>query len=871
MSSLHPQVVKARAFLAEARAKARALHDSGGGGFQVCSAWTDDVDEAVIGIIHAALNSLSQQPEPTHFAFVALGGYGRRDLAPYSDIDLMLLYRGSESRIAPLARLIGQMVVDAGLQLGFSVRTIRQAKTVAWTDATALTSFVEMRFIEGHKPLFDSFEQAIVVGCKIRSSGLVKMIEAERLSERQKYNETGNLLHPNVKRSRGCLRDVQLVRWVGFVCFGERSPEQLANLGLLAREDYQTIQTGYQYLLRLRNQLHFTAGRTQDTLDRSKQMSMAAWAGCHGEEGVLPVEQFMQQFFEITSEVRYCSANFAGVSQARVSFFRTLARYFGMPIAAGIRLGLREIWATKAGLEQIKSDPARVLELMQLASRFNRRIAHTTWRTIRETMLRRQGESATPDAIARFLEILCEPRRLGDVLRRLHELRVIEQIIPAMRHARCLLQFNEYHKYTVDTHCIRAVEAACDFAKDDSVLGRVYRGIKNKRILHLALLLHDLGKGFIEDHSQVGRVLAEQTAERLGLSDADRDLLVFLVHQHLLMTHTAFRFDLSQKTPAVQFAKAVGSIERLQHMLVLSCADLAAVGPGALNDWKLNLILQLYDATEAQFRSESPDQRFLDLVNTQRKQVFDFCSQAEKDDPWWAQNVAQVPAGYLLNLKPKLVAEELRKLRSLSPEKPSMAWGQYIPDRRATEYVVAVKQTRSTGLFHRIVGGLSSSGLSILSAEIHTQPGMLAWDRFVVEDPDYEDAPPQFRIDEVCANLIAAVDPNNNKSPVFRRIWNSNDADTSTRVQPTQIRFDNATSDQHTIISVFAYDRIGLLYDIARTLYQLDLDLQVAKVSTHLDQVVDVFYVTDASGNKLLEPTLLYTLRQNLLKAIEET
>ena len=865
MSSLHPQVVNARAFLAEARAKTRVLHESGGGGFQVCSAWTDDVDEVVVDIIRAALASLAKQPDLSSYAFVALGGYGRRDLAPYSDIDLMLLYRGSEASIAPLARLIGQMVVDAGLQLGFSVRTVGQSKSVAWTDATALTSFVEMRFIEGYRPLFESLEQAIMVGCKIRPNRLTKMIEAERLAERKKFNETGNLLHPNVKRSRGCLRDVQLVRWVGFVCFGERSPEQLANLGLLAREDFETIQTGYQYLLRLRNQLHFVAGRAQDTLDRTKQMDMAVWAGCHGEDGMLPVEQFMQRFFEITSEVRYCSANFVGVSQARVSLFRTLSRFFGIPVANGIRLGLREIWASKKGLETIKSDPARVLELMQLSSRYNRRIEHTTWRTIRETMLRRQGEQATSEAIHRFLELIAEPRRLGDVLRRLHELRVIEQIIPAMRHARCLLQFNEYHKYTVDAHCIRAVEAACDFAKDDSVLGRVYRGIKNKRILHLALLLHDLGKGFVEDHSEVGKVIAEETADRLNLSDSDRDLLVLLVHQHLLMTHTAFRFDLSQKTPAVQFAKAVGSIERLQHMLILSCADLAAVGPGALNDWKLNLILQLYDATEAQFRSDSPDQRFLDLVNTQRKMVFDHCSAAEKVDPWWAQNVTQVPAGYLLNLTPKLVAEELRKLRTLSAEKPTMAWGQYVPDRHATEYVVGVKQTRPTGLFHRIVGGLSSSGLSILSAEIHTQPGMLAWDRFVVEDPDYGDAPPQYRIDEVCANLVAAVDPNNHKSPVFRRIWKSHDSDKVPRIQPTQIRFDNATSDHHTIISVFAYDRIGLLYDIARTLFELDLDLQVAKVSTHLDQVVDVFYVTDASGNKLLEPTLLYTLRQSLL------
>ncbi len=873
MSSLHPQVVEARAFLAEAREKAKSLHQTGAGGFQVCSAWTDDVDEAVRRLIAAAVRDLETTPDPTYYAFVALGGYGRRDLAPYSDIDLMLLYKGRESSIAPLARAIGQMIVDAGLQLGFAVRTIPQAKSVAWSDATVLTSFIEMRLIEGSQTLYDLFHHAIVIGCKRRSSRLAAMIESDRLAERRKYGETIYLLHPNVKRSRGCLRDIQIVRWIGFIGYAEKDPAQLAGMGILSQEDYEPIRDGYQYLLRLRNQLHFMAGRALDTLDRPKQMDLAKWSGMEGSDGVLPVEEFMQNFFEITSEVRYSSANFVGVTRSRISIVATIARFLGVPIGRGLRLGFKEIWATKPALERLKSDPARVLELMQVSNQFNRRIDHKTWRTIRHAMLSRKDEPASSEAVNRFLELIKKPKRLGDVLRRLHELRVLEQIIPAMRHARCLLQFNEYHKYTVDAHCIRSVEAACEFAKDDTVLGRVYRGLQNKRILHLALLVHDLGKGFVEDHSEVGRVIAEETATLLKLSDADRDLLVFLVHQHLLMTHTAFRFDLSQKTPVIQFAKQVGSIERLQHLMVLSCADLAAVGPGALNDWKLNLILQLYDATEAQFRSESPGQRFLDIVNNQRKDVVALCSSDESDDPWWGLQIDHVPAGYLLNLKPKQVIEELQHLRALTPTQPVQAWGAYFPERNATEYVIAVLQDEPIGLFHRIAGAMASKGLSILSAEIHTQPGMLAWDRLLVEDLDYQGAPPAHRIAEVCQHLVQSVNPANKKPPVFRRVWKAQvtrDAD-SARIQPTQIRFDNGTSDKHTIINVFAYDRIGLLYDISRTLYELKLDLQVAKVSTHLDQVVDVFYVTELGGGKITEPTRLYTLRQSLLRAIERT
>ncbi|XZE36470.1 HD domain-containing protein [Pirellulaceae bacterium SH501] len=873
MSSLHPQVVAARAFLSEARGKAKGLHQSGGSGFQVCSAWTDDVDEAVRRLIAVAISDLPNPPDPSKFAFVALAGYGRRDLAPYSDIDLMLLYRGSEAAIAPLARAIGQMIVDAGLQLSLAVRTPSQARSLAWIDATALTSFVEMRLVEGSQTLFDQFQHSMLIGCKWRNSRLAIMIENERLAERKKFGETIYLLHPNVKRSRGCLRDIQIVRWIGFVCYGERDPAQLADMGIIAKEDFATIQNGYQYLLRLRNQLHFMAGRSLDSLDRPKQMELAKWSGLQGSDGVLPVEEFMQNFFEITSEVRYSSANFVGVTRSRISVVATLAKFLGWPIGKGIRIGFKEIWATRSGLERIKSDPARVLELMQFSNLYNRRIDHRTWRTIRESMLRRREKAASMEAINRFLELIKEPRRLGDVLRRLHELRVLEQIIPAMSHARCLLQFNEYHKYTVDAHCIRAVEAACEFGREDSVLGRVYRGLQNKRILHLALLLHDLGKGFVEDHSEVGRVIAEETASLLKLTDSDRDLLVFLVHQHLLMTHTAFRFDLSQKAPAVQFAKQVGSMERLQHLLVLSCADLAAVGPGALNDWKLNLILQLYDATEAQFGSESSDQRFLNLVTGIRKEVAQLRTAGEQSDPWWTEQIENVPAGYLLNLKPKQLIEELRRLRQLTPDQPAQVWGTFLPERDATEYVIAVRQEEPIGLFHRIAGAMASQGLSILSAEIHTQPGMIAWDRFLVEDLDYDGPPPSHRIEQVCKHVTQAVDPANTKPPTFRRVWKAQaEADAaSSRLQPTQIRFDNGTSDRHTIINVFAYDRTGLLYDISKTLFMLNLDLQVAKVSTHLDQVVDVFYVTELGGGKITEPTRLYTLRQSLLRAIEST
>jgi [protein-PII] uridylyltransferase len=856
--------------LAESRLKSANLHSSGNTGPQVCLAWADAVDAIVHRLIRAACDE--GQYDSTKFAFVALGGYGRRDLAPYSDLDLMLLHSGlPEREVQALASRVSQMIVDTGFQLGFSVRTPFQCRQLAWTDAVILTSLVEMRLIFGSESLFNNFENSFRNGAKLRWRSLAAMIEKERYEERQKYGETEFLLHPNIKRSRGCLRDVQIVRWIGFVCFGEKSPEQLADVGLLAPEDYNAIRDGYAYLLRLRNQLHFMSGRALDSLDRSKQMELSKWMGFEGKEGVLPVEEFMTKFFDITSEVRYSSANFVGMARSRLTPFGFFYRFLSLTAGKEIRLGLKEVWATRKGLPKIKDDPAKVLELMQIANRFQRRIEHRTWRTIRQGMLNRVDKPVGEQAIGRFLELMSTPGRLGEILRRLHELRVLEQIIPAVRHTRCLLQFNEYHKYTVDAHCIRSVECAEEFAKREDFLGTLYRDSKQKLVLHLALLMHDLGKGFVEDHSEVGLRIADETCRILRLPDADRELICFLVHQHLIMTHTAFRFDLTQPSAIVKFTQQVGSLERLQLLTLLSCADLAAVGPGALNDWKLNLIHQLYDATESQLRSGLQPEKKSKAQATARDALLALRTVSEQRESRWDELVAAIPATYLFQVKTKDLMEELRRIRLLSPDAPVQVWAQYLADRHATEYVIASHDSRTEGLFHRITGALASEGLSILAAEIHSLPGNIAWDRFIVDDADYQGSPPMGRIQDVASSIRKAIEATDPQPPKLRRTWKSHQADesASSRLQPTQVRFDNSSSDDFTILTVFAYDRTGLLYDISKTLFDYQIDLQYAKVSTHLDQVVDVFYVTDKSGSKISEPTRLYTLRQTLLRAIE--
>ncbi len=868
---LPPAVIRARARLKEGRLKLRAQHDSGSPSIQVCVHQTDLIDSIVLDLFDASAEQVGLKELSGQFALVAHGGYGRRDVAPYSDVDLMLVHiKKFAAEAASLAQPLSQGIVDAGCQLGFALRTPSQAWNMAWSDPIVFSSLVESRLLHGSVELFSRYMRGLRQGSKRRSKRLIRAVEFARMTERRKYGETVFLLEPNIKRSRGGLRDIQLIRWIGFAQYGECDLEKLTQLGHLAVEDFQMLRRGFQYLLRLRNQMHYEAGKSQDQLDRALQIHLAEWSGFQGADGILPVEQFMKQYFEYTSEIRYVSAHFTETAKWQSPVALSIEHSMGIPVQRDYRVGWRHVWATKSGLERLRRDPAAVLELMAVSSRFGKPIEHQTWREIRTAMLTRRNADIDRVTIQRFLELMSSSGNLADQLRRLHELRVLEQIIPEMTHARCLLQFNQYHKYTVDAHSIRAVECVTDLDADTGLMGIIYRSLKNKTILHLALLIHDLGKGFPEDHSEVGRRIAEKTSERLRLSAQDKETLVFLVHKHLLLATTAFRFDLSDREAAVKFASVVGSSERLQLLLLLTYADLASVGPDVVNQWKVDLLLQLYHQTDAHFRDDKLGEGFRGEIAERRKAIVQSLpTTAASDSQWWISQVDALPIGYLMRTAPHVVVSELANLKQLDT-KTSLAWGRYIEAQNAVEYTIATRQSgRPIGTFHRITGALSSMGLQIIAADIHTQPGEIAWDRFLVEDQEFVGPPTPARIDAVCSKINLALDPQNTTPPSFPKKWNTGKSATSVdlEIQPTQVRFDNSTSDNHTIITLFAYDRLGLLYAVSKVLFDMQLILHFAKISTHLDQVVDVFYVSDMQGKKVEESTRLYMIRQRLLQS----
>ena len=864
-------VLRCRGRLKEGREKCRKQHDSGALGFQVSTRLADLYDDLVLEVWDQATSEYEGDPNLSGLALVAHGGFGRRDLAPYSDADVMLLTLPKATSLAEqIAGTLTRDLVDVGFEVGFSIRNPREACQLSWTDAVIFSSLTESRLLAGSLAVYSRFFPMLRQGALRRQKRLIKQVIAARREERQKWGETNFLLRPNVKRSRGALRDIQLVRWIGFARTGEVELERLAQLGAISDEDHRVLRQAYEFMLRLRNELHFRAGRSQDVLDRPTQMEIAEAWGYQGMDGVLPVEQFMQDYFDKTRSVRYASAFFADDAKTRPIGSRVAEKVRSRVIGEHIRMGPTHIWVADKALDDFVGKLPNVLRLMSLASQHGRRISHRTWQAIRLAMQDREPTKPDSETIGAFLGLLSKPGRLASLLRRLHELRVIEQLIPAFKRTRGLLQFNAYHKYTVDAHCILAVEAATELQHQETPMGRRYRRSKDKTLLHLALLIHDIGKGYEEDHCIVGARIAKETAERLELDPASSEILEWLILKHLVVPTVAFRHDLSDPQIVLSFAKEVGSIRRLELLIVHSVADLIAVGPGTLTDWKLNLIEDLYLRTRRYFESGNLPGENDPELEAHREEVRALLD--KRDSPQVCRDILEsFPLSALRRYPPDELSDRLNEVAEMfKRDERTLCKGQYDSRSNSTCYTIVFRENQSVGTVARVTGALASCGTEILRAAVATVGDDLVWDDFWVHDRDFPDEPPQSRIDEVCSRIRELLDHPDQPAPPYRRTWGNQQTrePTSVNVLPTQVVFDNETIDHYTILSFFAYDRVGLLHQITTALAEQNVVLYFAKIDTHLDQAADVFYATELDGSKIESHERQDQIRRILLDVV---
>jgi [protein-PII] uridylyltransferase len=902
MPTVRSNVAAAKRRLAEGNEELKRRHRDGCPGGELCALTTDLRDEILRGLFQAAWEDLAgaaavECPLLSQLALVAHGGYGRRELAPYSDLDLMVLHApAAHGGVVPLAERLLRDGFDAGLLLGHSVRTPEQAIVLACKDPLIATSLIESRLLAGSDELFSHFVRTFRYRALRQSPRLMSAIVQARLDERARYGETVYLLEPNIKRSRGALRELHLLRWIGFSRYGTPEPRQLRSIKALSEEDLELLERGGEFLLRVRNEMHFHAAKPADILDRTEQVRIARQFGYPSGGGLTPAERFMQEYFQHTNRISHIATRFVASARSRDRLRRLVTTVFGHRVEQDLRAGPGGLLATPRGLEQLRGDLTAIIRMADLASLYDKPIAPETWEAVRREV---SGlpQDPSPEACHHFLSLLSRPARLGDLLVDLRDAGVLQRFIPTLTHAQGLLQLNQYHKYTVDEHCLRAVGWATRLFLDMGPLGNAYRRIGPKHLLHLALLIHDLGKGFGKDHSEVARSIARQTADRLGLAARDAKILRFLVHKHLLMNHLAFRRDTGDERLVLRFARQLGSPEMLHMLFVLTAADLAAVGPGVWDGWKARVLTDFYHRTVQYLAGDTPATT-IDKQLRHRRQLVRSELGPQKDHAWFLRQLDALPSSYLNTSEPRHIAADLRLLHGLESGK-TIAQGYYLPETDTVRFTVATHEETTPGVFHKLTGALSSQGLEIRSAEINTLADGLVLDRFWVHDPDYRGEPPPERIAQVNSALVQSLDTPGGAPLRFPRRWRvggravpekgsglicrngpkgaSHKSDLPPFFAPaseypaakTRVSADNSTSDRCTILDVFTQDRRGLLYAITRTLFELGLSVSRAKIGTYGEQVVDVFYVTDQQGRKIEDHLRLEEISRRLLAEIE--
>jgi len=862
----------------------------GGSGAEVMAALTEFVDGLIIGKYKNAMRQAGEGAQAAgtqHCCLVALGGYGFRELAPYSDIDVMFLFREEAGETAQtLFREVLHYLWDLGFQVGHSMRTIDDCIDMAGKDLTIRTAMMSARFMAGSPHLFQEFNRRYAKEVVGRGRGqFIEQKVEERRREYEKFGQTVYLLEPNVKKSKGGIRDFHLLRWAGMARFQATTLQDLADRGFLSRQDLLSLTEARDFIWRVRAFLHLEAGRAEEILSFDEQVRLASLYGFQDQPHLLGVEQFMQQYYRHTMGLHETLIRFIDRCRA-VSAKR---RPSGALPAANMVEGYfvvtgRQLTVPSELRARVLDSPALLLQLFDLARSRRLKIDTGLLDEIHSHMDSVSSEAfRTPEVSRVFLKILAGPDAVAATLEAMHRVHLLEKVIPVFATLRGLMQFNQDHKYTVDEHTLRAVARAEALALQSGIIGSVYQEIRRKDLLHLAILLHDLGKGRKEDHCEVGKVIAEETAARLGCDPQETRTLVFLVHRHLLMSHTAFRRDPYDEKVLVPFAKAVGTPEVLRKLLALTVADIAAVGPGVMTKWKESLLTELYLRTLPVVSGEQAHTDDSDHLKQLAGEVArEFTDTAEAGIDWIELQLSQFPLRYLYGTPLKRIVAHLKAIRKLQAG-DVIVEDRFNEELGVCEYTVITHDNITPGIVFKIAGVMAAHGLQIVDAQITTREDGVVVNAFQASDPDFEGAPPEERGASIAEAIIRVLKGEEEVERVMSRHTRlSSVSPLSAGRHATEVKVDNETCDRSTIVDVFADDTQGLLYAITRSIFQLGLSVQAARISTRIDddikqslrtigkhQVADVFYVTDQQGAKIEDHSRLEAIRETIKEDVD--
>lgn len=857
----------AREYTLKRRAEIRGRHDAGESGGNVVRLLSDMADTVVRGAFQfAAYGFRSRRGAVTRLAVCALGGYGRAELNPTSDLDVCLLYEDpADDSIEAFSNYLVPFLWDTGFMVGHTARSLSEAIDIARADSSAFTSLLESRLVAGNSMAFARLKLSIR---EIQFGGMATEYVRQKIRDRYEGLEPGlaDLFspEPDVKRTAGGLRDYHTALWALMVNYGVTTLEDAVHQGLVAPEEHLELIDALSFLWRVRNELHFRHRRPQDKLTFAEQAHVAKALGyTAGDSPRIP--RFMQDYYGAARRLR--------------KFLQSTAKICHIPAggiavdrdgAAGARFVVRDgaIGIGSTDENWFSQNPARLMEVFWECARRRLPLSRSAERMVAANLHLVGDTFRSNDVVRQFFLALCSrPYEAGFALRQAASAGLLGRYIPEFQAISNIIRYEDFHHYPVDEHTLLAVEALARLQYMEDPVGRCLREsvehLSDVHVLVLAILFHDLGKAVGEIHAAESVRLTHRICRRMGLSEDDEERIAFLVEHHMLMTNISQYRDVDDEEIVRSFADTVKSEQRLRALFLLTYADLSAVGPNVWNDWKGALLMKLYLRAEKMLvgRAETVGEEEWRA----RKTVEIRPLVSERLGERIEEHLQVLGERYLVAFSPQQIARHLQCLEQA--ERNGLALHCSANPRTGMSEVVVCTGDRH-GLFAQIAGSFAAHLIDVNGAALFTRPDGMVVDVFTVADARSRRplTPAEFAQLErtLRAVLVEGRDIHDYVQQSRRRLF--------ALLQPripirTRIDFDNHSSRTHTVIDVETGDRTGLLYDIVRSMADNGLDISTARIATDARRVRDSFYVT-LDGRKIEDTTLQELIREQMHDAI---
>lgn len=854
-----------RQYAAECREYLRRIHTDGASGTNIVHLMSDTADEIVRGVFHFALASLGlHRAVQSRVAICALGGYGRGEMSPYSDLDICLLYEGPlDENIRAINGFLIPFFWDSGFVVGYSIHSIAEANQLASEDTLAFTRFLESRLVSGESTVFARLKLHVR---ELQSGPLAARFIQQKVRDRyellsEEYRDL-YAAEPNVKENAGGLRDFHTALWLLMMSYGINTLDEAVGQGIITHDEHLTFVEALDLMWRIRNELHFHAGRAEDRLTHANQLHVA------GAFGYLPgpsVRRFMQDYYTAAGKLR----RFMRVAARACKLTRGLnLPDAGTPVAQDYVVENGELYVGVEDSKWFHHNPTRLMEVFWLASRQNVVLSHPVERLVTSSLDLINDAFRESDVARRFFLAICNhPLKAGQTLRQLSTLGVLGRYIPEFAEVDNIIRYSDFHSFPVGEHTLRAIEALAGLDEVPGAVGRCLRealeNLSDPYVLILAILFHDLGKVKGEVHVAESVRLTRQICDRIGIDPSDTDRIAFLVEHHILMTTISQYRDIDDEEIVESFANTMQNEYRLRALFLLSYADLSAVAPGVWNEWKGALLLQLYLRTVKRLlgRAETAGEEF--WHSAKADEVRALAPDHLRDEvELHLQGLGQ---RYFVAFQPEQIVQHMQCIHDAKRTGLAMRCDTNAHTQKS-EVVICTHDRHA--LFSMIAGCFSSQLIDISGAALFTRPDGWVVDCFTVADARHlRPLTPAMihKMEQVLhAVLIDDEDVQEHVDRATKRLF--------ALLQPrvavsTRIVFDNQSSRNHTIIDIETGDRTGLLYDITRSMSELGLDISTARIVTDAHRVRDSFYVTKNKA-KLEDDELLATVRETLHNAI---